>query len=153
MRDDLVAALLRVVDPAIVLRRPEELMLYEYDGSVLDQGMPEVVVVPRTTDEVAACVKVAFQLGAPIVARGAGTGLAGGSVPEQGGLVISLTRLNRILAIDPVARTARVQAGVVNTDLSLAAARYGLHFALIQAASVRARLAAILPPMLAGRIA
>lgn len=129
MRDDLVAALLRVVDPAIVLRRPEELMLYEYDGSVLDQGMPEVVVVPRTTDEVAACVKVAFQLGAPIVARGAGTGLAGGSVPEQGGLVISLTRLNRILAIDPVARTARVQAGVVNTDLSLAAARYGLHFA------------------------
>lgn len=129
MRDDLVAALLRVVDPAIVLRRPEELMLYEYDGSVLDQGMPEVVVAPRTTDEVAACVKVAAQLGAPIVARGAGTGLAGGSVPEQGGLVIALTRLNRILAIDPVARTARVQAGVVNTDLSLAAARYSLHFA------------------------
>ncbi|WP_322489101.1 FAD-binding oxidoreductase [Chloroflexus sp.] len=129
MRDDLVAALLRVVDPAIVLRRPEELMLYEYDGSVLDQGMPEVVVVPSTTDEVAACVKVAAQLGAPIVARGAGTGLAGGSVPEHGGLVISLTRLNRILAIDPVTRTARVQAGVVNTDLSLAAARYGLHFA------------------------
>lgn len=129
MRDDLVTALLSAVDPAIVLRRPEELMLYEYDGSALDQGMPEVVVVPRTTAEVSACVQVAAQLGVPIVARGAGTGLAGGSVPEQGGLVISLTRLNRILAIDPVARTARVQPGVVNTDLSLAAAPYGLHFA------------------------
>ncbi|WP_448337141.1 FAD-binding oxidoreductase [Chloroflexus aurantiacus] len=129
MRDELITALLSVVDPAIVLRRPEELMLYEYDGSALDQGMPEVVVVPRTTAEVAACVQVAAQLGVPIVARGAGTGLAGGSVPEQGGLVISLTRLNRILAIDPVARTARVQPGVVNTDLSLAAAPYGLHFA------------------------
>jgi glycolate oxidase len=129
MRDDLITALLSLVDPAIVLRRPEELMLYEYDGSALDQGMPEVVVVPRTTAEVAACVRVAAQLGVPIVARGAGTGLAGGSVPEQGGLVISLTRLNRILAIDPVARTARVQPGVVNTDLSLAAAPYGLHFA------------------------
>ncbi len=129
MRDELIAALLRVVDPTIVLRRREELMLYEYDGSVLDQGMPEVVVVPRTTAEVAACVRVAAQFGAPIVARGAGTGLAGGSVPEQGGLVISLARLNRILAIDPVARTARVQPGVVNADLSLAAAPYGLHFA------------------------
>jgi len=129
MRDNLIAALLQVVDPSIVLRRPEELMLYEYDGSALDQGMPEVVVVPRTTAEVAACVRVAAQVGAPIVARGAGTGLAGGSVPEQGGLVISLARLNRILAIDPVARTARVQPGVINTDLSLAAAPYGLHFA------------------------
>ncbi|ACL24788.1 FAD-binding oxidoreductase [Chloroflexus aggregans] len=129
MRDELIAALLAVVDPTIVLRRPEELLLYEYDGSALDQGMPEVVVVPRTTAEVAACVRVAAQFGVPIVARGAGTGLAGGSVPEQGGLVISLARLNRILTIDPISRTARVQSGVVNSDLSLAANAYGLHFA------------------------
>ncbi len=129
MRDDIIAALAQVVDPSIVLRRPEELMLYEYDGSALDQGMPEVVVVPRATAEVAACVKVAAQFGVPVVARGAGTGLAGGSVPEEGGLVISLARLHRILSIDPIARTARVQPGVVNTDLSLAAAPYGLHFA------------------------
>ncbi len=129
MRDDIIAALAQVVDPSIVLRRPEELMLYEYDGSALDQGMPEVVVVPRATAEVAACVKVAAQFGVPVVARGAGTGLAGGSVPEGGGLVISLARLHRILSIDPIARTARVQPGVVNTDLSLAAAPYGLHFA------------------------
>ncbi len=85
MKDALVAALLRVVDPAIVLRRPEELMLYEYDGSVLDQGMPEVVVAPRTTDEVAACVKVAAQLGAPIVARAPAPVWPAVRCPNRGG--------------------------------------------------------------------
>jgi glycolate oxidase len=64
-----------------------------------------------------------------VVARGAGTGLAGGTVPQQGGLVVSLARLDKVLRIDPEARTADVQPGVVNTDLSLAAARYGMHFA------------------------
>jgi glycolate oxidase len=112
-----------------VLSRPEELMLYEYDGSALDQATPEVVVVPGSTAEVAACVAVAARLGFPVVARGAGTGLAGGSVPEQGGLVVSLARLDKVLSIDPLARTAVVQPGVVNTELSVAAAPHGLHFA------------------------
>ncbi len=129
MRDQLIAALAPIVGERHVLHRPEELMLYEYDGSALDQALPEVVAVPASTEEVAACLRAAAALGAPVVARGAGTGLAGGSVPVTGGLVISLARLNKILAIDPEARTAVVQPGVVNVDLSAAAAPYGLHFA------------------------
>ena len=129
MRDQLIAALAPIVGERHVLHRPEELMLYEYDGSALDQAMPEVVAVPASTEEVAACLRAAARLGAPVVARGAGTGLAGGSVPVTGGLVVSLARLDKILAIDPEARAAVVQPGVVNVDLSAAAAPHGLHFA------------------------
>ncbi len=129
MRAELIAALAPIVGDRYVLHRPEELMLYEFDGSALDQALPEVVVVPASTAEVAACLRAAARLGAPVVARGAGTGLAGGSVPVNGGLVVSLARLDKVLAIDPAARTAVVQPGVVNVDLSTAAAPYGLHFA------------------------
>lgn len=129
MRNELIAALTPIVGPAYVLHRPEELMLYEYDGSALDQATPDIVVTPASTEQVAGCLRVAAHLGVPVVARGAGTGLAGGSVPEGGGLVVALTRLNRILAIDAASRIAVVQPGVVNSDLSAAAAPYGLHFA------------------------
>jgi glycolate oxidase len=128
-RSALIAALTPIVGAPYVLQRPEELMLYEYDGSALDQAAPDVVVVPASTAEVAACMRAAHALGVPVVARGAGTGLAGGSVPDQGGLVISLARMDRVLAIDAAARTAVVQPGVVNVDLSVAAAPHGLHFA------------------------
>ncbi len=125
----LLDALRQAIGVPYVLSRAEELMLYEFDGSALDQAVPEVVVVPASTAEVAACVRLAAQYGLPVVARGAGTGLAGGSVPEQGGLVVALTRLNQVLSVDPVARTAVVQPGVINTDLSVAVAAHGLHFA------------------------
>lgn len=129
MRDSLITTLRSVIGPQYVLHRPEELMLYEYDGSSLDQAMPDVVVVPASTAEVAVAVATAARLGFPVIARGAGTGLAGSTVPDRGGLVISLARMNRVLSIDPVARTAVVQPGVVNLDLTRAAAAYGLHFA------------------------
>ena len=128
-RETLIAALRSVVAPPYVLHRPEELMLYEYDGSALDMALPDVVVVPGSTAEVAAAVRVAVGMGVPVIARGAGTGLAGGAVPEVGGMVLSLARLDRVLSVDQGARTAVVQPGVVNTDLSLAVAPYGLHFA------------------------
>lgn len=128
-RDKLAAALRPIVGAPYVLVRPEELMLYEYDGSALDQATPDLVVVPASTAEVSACMREAHQLGVPVVARGAGTGLAGGSVADQGGLVVSLARLDRVLAIDTDARVAVVQPGVVNVDLSVAVAPYGLHFA------------------------
>jgi glycolate oxidase len=112
-----------------VLHRPEELMLYEYDASALDMDVPDVVVVPASTAEVAAAVRIGAAAGWPVVARGAGTGLSGGSVPAAGGLVVSLSRLDKILRIDPANRLAVVQPGVVNVDLSAAAAPYGLHFA------------------------
>jgi glycolate oxidase len=129
MRQELIAALQPIVGAPYVLHRPEELMLYEYDGSALDQATPDVVVVPASTEEVAACLRAAHRLGVPVVARGAGTGLAGGSVPAGGGLVVSLARMDRVLQIDPDARLAVVQPGVVNSELSVAAAPHGLHFA------------------------
>ncbi|MBX0330158.1 FAD-binding protein [Oscillochloris sp. ZM17-4] len=128
-RETLIAALQSAIGPTCVLHRPEELMLYEYDGSSLDQALPDVVVVPGSTAEVAAAVRAATGMGVPVVVRGAGTGLAGGTVPDRGGMVVSLARLNRVLSIDPASRTAVVQPGVVNTELSVAAAPYGMHFA------------------------
>ncbi len=128
-RAELIEQLIRAVGPANVLYRPDELLLYEYDGSSLDQALPQVVVVPATTAEVATVVGLAAAASCPVVARGAGTGLSGGSVPVSGGMVVSLTRMNRVLQVDPVDRTATVQAGVTNTDVSMHAAPYGLHYA------------------------
>jgi glycolate oxidase len=88
-----------------------------------------VVCFPLTTDEVAACVRVAIGAGVPFVARGSGTGLAGGAVPPEGAVVISLTKMNAIRSVDPVARRAWVEPGVLNLDLSRAVADHGLHFA------------------------
>ncbi len=128
-REELVAQLTHVIGPDFVLARPEELMLYEYDGSALDMAEPDVVVVPGSTAEVAAAVRVASASGWPVVARGAGTGLSGGSVASEGGMVVSLARLDQVLRIDPVGRVAVVQPGVINTELSEITAPYGLHFA------------------------
>ena len=128
-RDQLIAQLEAAIGPAYVLHRRAELMLYEYDASALDLAAPDIVVVPDSTAEVAAVARIATAAGWPLVARGAGTGLSGGSVPAAGGVVVSLARLHRILRIDPIARLAVVQPGVVNVDLSVAASAQRLHFA------------------------
>jgi glycolate oxidase len=128
-RAELIRQLEAALGAGAVLHRPEELMLYEYDGSALDLATPDVVVVPATTDEVAAAVRIGAAAGWPVVPRGAGTGLSGGSVAAAGGLVVALTRFSRVLRIDPENRLAVVGAGVVNTDLSELAAPWGLHFA------------------------
>jgi glycolate oxidase len=125
----LIAQLQAALGSAAVLHRREELMLYEYDASALDMAEPDIVVVPATTEQVATAVRLGAAAGWPVVARGAGTGLSGGSVPALGGLVVSLARLDRILRIDADNRLAIVQPGVVNVELSAAAAPYGLHFA------------------------
>ncbi len=128
-RAELAMQLQQVLGRTAVLHRPEELMVYEYDGSALDMAEPDIVIVPSNTDEAAMAVRIAAAAGWPIVARGAGTGLSGGSVPSEGGVVVSMARLDRILNIDPVNRVARVQAGVVNVELSAATAPHGFHFA------------------------
>src|SRR5262245_26854385 len=128
-REKLIAELSEAIGPRYVLHRPEELMLYEYDASALDQAQADVVVVPASTKEVAACMRIATAAGVPVVPRGAGTGLSGGSVADTGGVVLSMARLNRILSINGIDRTALVQPGVVNVELSEWAAPYGLHFA------------------------
>jgi glycolate oxidase len=111
-----------------VLTRPEDLMVYEYDAS-LAKGMPDLVVLPRKTDDVVHIVRVANKYKIPIVPRGSGTGLSGGSVPRSGGIVVTFARMGRILEVDVPNRRAVVQPGVVNADLSIAVAKHGLYFA------------------------
>jgi glycolate oxidase len=110
-----------------VLTSPEELLCYSYDSTVL-QHLPEVVVLPRTTDEVAATVALANRERLPILPRGAGTNLAGGTIPIKGGIVLSLTRMIDILEIDDVNMVAVVQPGVVTGKLQTAVAKQGLYY-------------------------
>lgn len=99
-------------------------MLYEYDA-LSSRRMPDAVVFPESTQEVAAIVRFAAGAGVPVIARGAGTGLSGGAVVTEGGMILSLARMKRILDIDIENERARVQPGVVNFDLSLAVADQG----------------------------
>lgn len=121
--DDLRA----VLDHDRVLEEPLELHLFSRDSSLMT-GEATCVVFPETTEEVAKVVKVAEAAGVPIVARGAGTGLAAGASPTEGGIVLVTTLLNDI-EIDVENRTAWVGAGVINLDLTKEAEPYGLHFA------------------------
>ena len=104
------------------------LATYESDASQ-DRGVPTVVVLPRSTAEVAAVVRVAHEQGLPIVPRGAGTGLSGGAVAVEGGVVLTTTRLNRIRRVDLANRIAVVEPGVVNAELTNRVASHGLYYA------------------------
>ncbi len=106
---------------------PEDLSVYAFDAYT-DGPAPSAVVLPKTTRDVCAIVKIARECGEPIVARGAGTGLCGGAVPAAGGIVISFARMNRILELDARNRRVRVQAGVINLDLSRHVASSGLFY-------------------------
>src|SRR5271170_3567719 len=117
-----------LVGPRGYLDRPEDLSLYEYDGSV-DKARPELVAFPKTTEEVAAIVKITAAHGVPIVGRGAGTGLSGGAIPRAGGVLIGFSRMNRILEIDLANERAVVQPGVVNLDITLAVQGSGYFYA------------------------
>jgi glycolate oxidase len=120
-----IAALL---GPRGYLDRPEDLKLYEYDGGV-DKHAPDLVAFPRTTEEVAAIVKIAREFQVPMVGRGAGTGLSGGAIPIEGGIMIAFARMNRILEIDLENERAVLQPGVVNLDITLAVAGSGFFYA------------------------
>ncbi|MGO9229459.1 MAG: FAD-linked oxidase C-terminal domain-containing protein [Bryobacteraceae bacterium] len=117
-----------LVGPHGYLDRAEDLALYEYDAGQ-DKHPPDVVVFPRTTAETAELVRIANQFGMPIVGRGAGTGLSGGAVPREGGMTIAFTRMNRILNLDCANERAVVEPGVVNLDVTVAAAGDGYFFA------------------------
>jgi len=118
----------RIVGNDEVLDRSEDLMLYEYDGS-LARGAPKYVVFPQTTQQVSEIVKLVQREGLAIVPRGAGTGLSGGSIARAGGIILGFARMNRILDIDLPNLRATVQPGVVNLDLSNALAPHGFYFA------------------------
>jgi glycolate oxidase len=128
-RTRLIARLRDIVPPRGLISEVEGMRVYESDGLSAYRGLPAVVVLPETTAQVSAVLKLCAEMDTPVVARGAGTGLSGGALPFPGSVLLSLARLNRILAIDPGARTARVQPGVRNLAISEATAAHGLFYA------------------------
>src|SRR6516162_5442796 len=118
----------KIVGPRGFLHNPEDLASYEYDGSI-EKARPDIVAFPQSTADVVALVKLASKYGLPITGRGAGTGLSGGAIAREGGLMISFARMNRILEIDLANERAVVQPGVVNLDLSLAVEADGYFYA------------------------
>src|SRR5256884_644758 len=118
----------RIVGRESVVDAPNDLRIFERDGSI-EGAIPDAVVLASTTKEVSDVIKVAAKHRVPVVPRGAGTGLSGGAVTIRGGIALQVTRMRRILEIDPVAQTALVEPGVVNQELSLVAAEHGLFYA------------------------
>ncbi|NBW67681.1 MAG: FAD-binding protein [Betaproteobacteria bacterium] len=124
-----VAALLRVLPAHAVLYTTEDTVPYECDGLTAYRARPLCVVLPETYEQVQAVLQTCHAIDAPVVARGAGTGLSGGAMPHAQGVTLSLAKFNKILNIDPIARTATVQCGVRNLAISEAVAHLGLYYA------------------------
>jgi glycolate oxidase len=127
-RNTLINELCAIVGDRYVLVEKEDVIVYEQDGSIF-QVMPEIVVLPADVAQVSAVVKAAKHANVPIVPRGSGTGLAGGAVPAEGGIVLSLARLNRIVKIDLQNRIAIVEPGVINIEVTKAVAKDGFFYA------------------------
>lgn len=125
----LLQALQRQWPDLEVLHQLEELKPYECDGLSAYRTTPLLVVLPRHIDEVQGVLRICHERRVPVVARGAGTGLSGGALPLEKGVLLVMARFNNILHIDPEARTARVQPGVRNLAISQAAAPFGLYYA------------------------
>jgi len=125
MDSAIIEQLQQAIGAEKVLSSPVDLIAYSFDGT-FEQHLPDVAVLPETNEEVSAVVRIASQYDVPIVPRGMSSGLAGGSIPIRGGIVLSLTRMNRILEIDEENMTATVQAGVVTADLQAEVEKRGL---------------------------
>ena len=125
----LILALRRVVGPHAVVTEPDALRTYDSDASMIVAHAPQLVVLPADSAQAAAVVRLAVEAGLPVVARGAGTGIAGGAVPVRGGLLLSTARMDRFEWIEPRSRRALVQPGVVNAELNARLAPLGLQFA------------------------
>jgi glycolate oxidase len=126
---EVVAALRPLLPASAILWNSEDTRPFECDGLSAYRELPMVVVLPDSEDQVRAILRTCRDLEVPVVARGAGTGLSGGALPHPAGVLLSLAKFKRIVALDPVARTARVQPGVRNLAISEAAAQYGLYYA------------------------
>ncbi len=129
MKADAIARLVALLPKGRIMSGPAHLAAYESDGLTAFAARPLAVAVPETQDEVIQIVRFCHAEKVPFVARGSGTSLSGGSLPVKEGIVIALNRLNRIVRIDPAGRIAVVEAGVVNSHVTTAAQKYGLHFA------------------------
>jgi glycolate oxidase len=128
-QSQVVAALEPLLPKGALLWQAEDTTPYECDGLTAYRQRPLAVALPESEEQVQAVLKACHALAVPVVARGAGTGLSGGAMPNPLGVTLSLAKFNAILRIDPVARTADVQCGVRNLAISEAAASYGLYYA------------------------
>ena len=118
----------RIVGEEYVIYHPDDLLVYEYDGSV-DRNVPQAVVLPNSTEEVSRLMALAYQEGIPVVGRGSGTGLSGGAIAPEGGIQIAFPRMHHILEVDTENCTATVQPGVINLDLDTHVRRFGFRYA------------------------
>jgi len=125
---ELAAMFSAFIDPAYVIDDSESKRPYECDGLSIYCEMPLLVVLPETISQAQRVLQICHQHEIPVVARGAGTGLSAGAMPNSEGVLLSLAKFDQILAIDPLARTARVQPGVRNLAISETAAKYGLFY-------------------------
>ncbi|MGB2716138.1 MAG: FAD-linked oxidase C-terminal domain-containing protein [Vicinamibacterales bacterium] len=123
-----VSALASVVGQDFILVRPEDVIPYSFDGTAALTQRPDAVVLPRTVEQVAECVRLAASAQIPIVTRGSGTGLSGGSVPTPGSLVLCLARMDAILGVDPRNLTLRAEPGATTQRIDEAAAPHGLFY-------------------------
>jgi glycolate oxidase len=125
----LTAELRELIGPQYVVSADESKRPFECDGLSVYKQMPGIVVMPSSTEEIQAVMRLCHRHKVPVVARGAGTGLSGGALPHPQGVLLSLARLSRILEIDKDAGLARVEPGVSNLAISEACAPYGLFYA------------------------
>jgi glycolate oxidase len=126
---EVVARLARELPANSLLFQEESTRGYECDGLSAYREIPMAVALPSNEDEVRAVLRACHDMKVPVIARGAGTGLSGGALPSKDGVLLSLAKMKKILAVDPYARIARVQPGVRNLAISEAAAPYGLYYA------------------------
>jgi glycolate oxidase len=129
MPAEFLAALRRIMPPDAVLDTAESLRPYECDGLSVYRKLPGVVCLPETVEQVQSVLRLCHRLKVPVVPRGAGTGLSGGALPHEQGVLLGLAKLGRIIEIDPLNRCAVVQPGVRNLALSEAARPYGFYYA------------------------
>ncbi len=128
-QSEVVAALAPLLPAHALLWHREDTVPYECDGLTAYREQPLLVALPETEAQVATVLRACHALAVPVVARGAGTGLSGGAMPHALGVTLSLAKFNRIVEIDPRARTATVQCGVRNLAISEAASPHGLYYA------------------------
>ncbi len=127
MHQEIIQELQETIGAEKVLSSPVDLIAYSFDGT-FEQQLPDVVVLPESNEDVSAVVRVAARYDTPIVPRGMSSGLAGGTIPVRGGIVMSLTRMNRILEIDKENMTVAVEAGVVTGNLQTEVEKLGLFY-------------------------
>ena len=127
-RDALLRRLQAVLPDSCIISETESQRPFECDALTIYRELPLLVVLPENVEQVQQVLRICHELAVPVVARGAGTGLCAGSMPHPEGLLLGLSKLDKVIEIDPLARTARVQPGVSNLAISAAVAHHGLYY-------------------------